>query len=163
MPTIKRNSKEEIRNALIGAIKACGLPEPKDELLRNKTLKFKSKEEILAATSTVLLAIGINEFTKRRKVKDEAHLDRRLEQIRKAPFQFKPLLDKVLTELRKAATGKPRGPRPQLSEAQQRKARTEIAGWKSQGMPIKWGIEQKARELGISVRLMRKYYERGKP
>jgi hypothetical protein len=155
---MKRDAKEEIRNALTETIQACGLPSPK-KISGKKPPKVNSTEGALEAASSIMLALGMNEFTVRRKAKDETQLDNRLDQIRKARYTFRPLLEETLAELRKTATGKPRGPRPALSERQKRDATTSICTLIDNGMTVKFAINKTAESMRVSPRLMRKVWE----
>ncbi|MGB6075066.1 MAG: hypothetical protein WBG29_05475, partial [Candidatus Acidiferrales bacterium] len=75
MRIMRRNAKQEIREAFVEAIKACGLPTPDDDLLSGKKPPdLKSKKGVLQAASSTLLAMGMQNPKMRRKPKDEAHL-----------------------------------------------------------------------------------------
>lgn len=158
---MKRNAKEEIETALTETIQATGLPVPK-KISGKKPPKFNSTADILQAASSVMLALGMNEFTVRRKAKDETQLDNRLDQIRNLRYTFRPLLEETLTQLRKAATGNPRGPKPKLSERQKRDATTSIHTLVDNGMTVKFAISKTAESMGVSPRLMRKVWENRK-
>lgn len=156
-----RNAQQEIREAFIEAIKACGLPAPDDDLVNGKKPPdLKSKKGVLQAASSVLLAIGIQSPNIRRKPKDGADLDRRLEQIRQVPFAFRPLLDEMLTQLRSTATGRPRGPKPRLTDRQRRDATNSISTLTANGMSLKYSLSKIAESYGVTPRLMRKVWER---
>lgn len=158
---MRRNAKQEIREAFVEAIKACGLPTPDDDLLSGKKPPdLKSKKGVLQAASSTLLAMGMQNPNMRRKPKDEAHLDRRLEQIRQVPFAFRPLLNEMLTQLRSTATGRPRGPKPRLTDRQRRDARNSISTLVANGMSVKYSISKIAESYGVTLRLMRKVWER---
>jgi hypothetical protein len=158
---MRRNAEQEIRGALIEAIKACGLPTPDDDLIKGKKPPdLKSKKGVLQAVSSTLLAIGMQSPNIRRKPKDEADLDRRLEQIRQVPFAFRPLLDEMLTQLRSTATGSPRGPKPRLTDRQRRNATNSISTLIANGMSAKYSISKIAESYGVTPRLMRKAWER---
>ena len=158
---MQRNAKQEIRKAFIAAIKACGLPAPDDDLINGKKPPdLKSRKGVLQAASSTLLAMAMQNPNMRRKPKDEAHLDRRLEQIRQVPFAFRPLLDEVLTQLRSTAAGKPRGPKPRLSDRQRRDARNSISTLVANGMSVKYSIATIAKSYQVTPRRMRKVWER---
>lgn len=158
---MRRNAKQEIREAFVSAIKACGLPTPDDALISGrKPPDLKSKKGVLQAVSSSLLAIAMQNPNSRRKPKGEADLDRRLEQIRQVPFAFRPLLDEMLTQLRSTAAGKPRGPKPRLTDRQRRNATNSISTLIANGMTAKYSISKIAESYGVTVRLMRKVWER---
>lgn len=158
---MRRNAKQEIREAFIQSIRACGLPAPDDDLINGKKpLDFRSKKGVLQAASAAMLAIGMREHTIRRKVKDEGGLDRRLEQIRQVPFAFRPLLDEMLTQLRSTGTTRPRGPKPTLTDRQRRDATNSISTLVANGMSVKYSITTIAKSYQVTPRLMRKVWER---
>ncbi|MFZ0856790.1 MAG: hypothetical protein WAN10_08050, partial [Candidatus Acidiferrales bacterium] len=136
-------------------------PTPDDDLLSGKKPPdLKSKKGVLQAASSTLLAMGMQNPNMRRKPKDEAHLDRRLEQIRQVPLAFRPLLDEMLAQLRSTAPGKPRGPKPRLTDRQRRDATNSISTLVANGMSLKYSISKIAQAYQVTPRLMRKVWER---
>jgi arginyl-tRNA synthetase len=158
---MKRDVQAEIRAALIETIQAVGLPTP-TEINVKKPPKIDSADGALQAASSLMLAMGMKEFTVRRKTKNEIQHENRLDQIRKARYTFRPLLEEVLAQLRKTATGKPRGPKPRLSERQQRDAITSISTLVDNGMTLKFAVSKTAESMRVSTRLMRKVWEHRK-
>lgn len=157
---MRRSANQEIKEAFIESIEACGLPTPDDDLVSGKKRPdFKNAKGVFEAASAAMLAIGMREHTIRRKVKDEAHLDRRLEQIRQAHFTFRPLLDEMLTQLRRTAKTKPRGPKPKLTDRQKHDAANSISTLIANGMTAKYSITKIAQTYQVTPRLMRKVWD----
>ena len=164
---LKRDAQKEFLAVLERELKLCRLPDQKEVDLVMRTLARggappKGAFKNPAATGFLsVIAQGIRAAAKMRKFKNEAELDKAIEQTRGLNLKMRESLGQVLELYKDLLPRKKRGPKPSLSEAKKAEARRLIQSYIRNGMTTKFAVAQAAQSFKATPRTMRRVWESG--
>ncbi len=160
----KRNASKEILDAVEKELKAVGFPTPGilEDIFKgirsgrvSKRAKTLDPSGGLALGYVAMLISNIRKEIEHHPPKNDAELDKGLEQINGLRYRMRPIIGALLKEAHEVFPKKKRGPKPKLTDEHKRAACSTIDTFRKNGNTVQHAIKLVAKDYNVTERTMR--------